>query len=99
MIRSSNTISGSYISDATLFPQEINIAATFNREHAFNMGEITAYEARAALNPWSFSPTLDLGRDPRWARLWDLKKCIVSEARHTQCSGDNFYVSDSAAVI
>lgn len=61
----------SYISDATLFPQEINIAATFNREHAFNMGEITAYEARAALNPWSFSPTLDLGRDPRWARLWE----------------------------
>ena len=61
----------SYIADATLFPQEINIAATFNRAHAFNMGEVTAYEARASLNPWSFSPTLDLGRDPRWARLWE----------------------------
>ena len=61
----------SYIADATLFPQEINVAATFNREHAFNMGEVTAYESRAALNPWSFSPTLDLGRDPRWPRLWE----------------------------
>lgn len=61
----------SYIADATLFPQEINIAATFNRTHAFTMGEVTAYEARASLNPWSFSPTLDLGRDPRWARLWE----------------------------
>ncbi len=61
----------SYIADATLFPQEINIAATFNREHAFNMGEVTAYESRASLNPWSFSPTLDLGRDQRWPRLWE----------------------------
>ena len=61
----------SYIADATLFPQEINVAATLNREHAFNMGEVTAYESRAALNPWSFSPTLDLGRDPRWPRLWE----------------------------
>ena len=61
----------SYIADATLFPQEINVAATFNREHAFNMGEVTAYESRAALNPWSFSPTLDLGRDQRWPRLWE----------------------------
>jgi beta-glucosidase len=41
----------SYIADATLFPQEINVAATFNREHAFNMGEVTVYESRAALNP------------------------------------------------
>ena len=61
----------SYIADATLFPQEINVAATFDRKHAFNMGEVTAYESRAALNPWSFSPTLDLGRDQRWPRLWE----------------------------
>lgn len=60
-----------YISDATFFPQEINIAATFNREHAFNMGEVTAYESRAALVPWTFCPTLDLGRDPRWSRMWE----------------------------
>ncbi|MBO7763559.1 MAG: glycoside hydrolase family 3 C-terminal domain-containing protein [Bacteroidales bacterium] len=61
----------SYIADATLFPQEINVAATFDRKHAFNMGQVTAYESRAALNPWSFSPTLDLGRDQRWPRLWE----------------------------
>ena len=61
----------SYIADATLFPQEINIAATFDKKHAFNMGEVTAYESRAALVPWTFCPTLDLGRDPRWPRLWE----------------------------
>lgn len=61
----------SYIADATLFPQEINLAATFDRAHAYRMGQVTAYESRASLNPWSFSPTLDLGRDPRWPRLWE----------------------------
>lgn len=61
----------SYIADATLFPQEINIAATFDREHAFNMGEVAAYESRASLVPWTFCPTLDLGRDPRWSRQWE----------------------------
>ncbi len=61
----------SYISGGTLFPQEINIAATFNREHAYNMGKVTAYESRAANVPWTFSPTMDLGRNPEWPRMWE----------------------------
>ena len=60
-----------YISDGTLFPQPIAVAATFNREVARLSGEITAYESRAADVPWSFNPTLDSGRDPRWPRFWE----------------------------
>ena len=60
-----------YISDGTLFPQPIAVAATFNREVARRAGEITAYESRAADVPWSFNPTLDSGRDPRWSRFWE----------------------------
>ena len=61
----------SYLTDGTLFPQEINLAATFNREYAKAMGEIMAYETRAAQCPWVFSPVMDLGRDPRWPRHWE----------------------------
>ena len=61
----------SYVSGGTLFPQEINIAATFNRDHAYNMGMVTAYESRAADVPWTFSPTMDLGRNPEWPRMWE----------------------------
>ena len=61
----------SYVLGGTLFPQEIAIAATFNRQHAYNMGMVTAYESRAANVPWTFSPTMDLGRNPAWPRMWE----------------------------
>ena len=61
----------SYLSDGTLFPQEINLGATFNREFAAQMGRAMAYETRAAQCPWVFSPVMDLGRDPRWPRQWE----------------------------
>lgn len=61
----------SYITEGTFFPQEINLAATFNPEHARKMGEITAYETRAAMCPWTFSPAMDLGRNPCWPRFWE----------------------------
>ena len=61
----------SYILGGVLFPQEINLAASFNRQHAYNMGMVTAYESRAADVPWTFSPTMDLGRNPSWSRMWE----------------------------
>ena len=61
----------SYLTDGSLFPQEINLAATFNRDYAFQMGRAMAYETRAAQCPWVFSPVMDLGRDARWPRLWE----------------------------
>lgn len=60
-----------YVLGATLFPQEIGMAATFNPELMKRAAEITAFETRAAGIPWSFSPVLDLGRDPRWPRFWE----------------------------
>ena len=61
----------SYLVEGTLFPQEINLGATFNRDYAFEMGRAMAYETRAAQVPWVFSPVMDLGRDPRWPRQWE----------------------------
>ena len=61
----------SYLIEGSLFPQEINLGATFNREYARMMGEAMAYETRAAQVPWVFSPVMDLGRDPRWPRHWE----------------------------
>jgi beta-glucosidase len=60
-----------YVAGSTLFPQEIGIAATWNPAHAKRMGEIAAYETRAAGVPWTFAPVLDLGSDPRWPRQYE----------------------------
>ena len=60
-----------YTQDGTLFPQNINVAATFNREIARRSAEATAYETRAVSIPWTYSPTVDLGRDARWPRIWE----------------------------
>lgn len=80
----------SYINGGILFPQEVNIAATFNREHAYNMGEVTAYESRAASVPWTFCPTMDLGRNPAWPRLWESygeDVCLNAEMAKAQTRG------------
>ena len=60
-----------YTQGGTLFPQNINVAATFNREMARRGAEITAYETRASNTPWTYSPTLDLMRTPLWPRVWE----------------------------
>jgi len=60
-----------YVQGATLFPQEIGMAATWNPLLMKRAAEITAMETRAAGIPWSFSPVLDVGRNPQWARLWE----------------------------
>ena len=61
----------SYVAGTTLFPQEIGQAATWNRDLVYNAAVITAYEGRAAGVPWTFSPTLDLGTNPQWPRIWE----------------------------
>src|SRR6476620_5063771 len=60
-----------YASGTTLFPQQIGQAATWNRQLVHDGGVITAYEARAVGVPWTFSPTLDLGTNPQWPRIWE----------------------------
>lgn len=60
-----------YTMGATLYPQQIGLATTWNPELAKQLGEVTAYETRASGIPWNFSPVMDMGRDPRWSRFWE----------------------------
>lgn len=60
-----------YTAGATFFPQQIAQAATWNKDLVRRGAEITAYETRASSIPWNFSPVLDLGRDPRFPRMWE----------------------------
>jgi len=60
-----------YTKGGTLFPQPINMGATFNTDLAFRGAEITAYESRAANCPWVYNPVVDLSRDPRWPRVYE----------------------------
>lgn len=60
-----------YTLGGVLFPQNINVGASFNPDIALRAAEITAYETRAANCPWTYSPTVDLTRDPRWSRVWE----------------------------
>jgi beta-glucosidase len=60
-----------YVQGATIFPQEIGMAASWNPELMKRASEISAMETRAAGIPWSFSPVLDIGRQPLWSRFWE----------------------------
>ncbi len=60
-----------FTNDATLFPQQLGLAATWNPDLAKELAAISAYETRASGIPWNFSPVLDVGRDPRWSRFWE----------------------------
>ena len=60
-----------YTLDGTLFPQGINMGAAFNRALTEQGAAISAYETRACCIPWTYAPVLDLGRDPRWSRMWE----------------------------
>ena len=60
-----------YVQGATLFPQEIGMAATWNPALMQRAAEISGAETRAAGIPWSFSPVLDIGRQPLWPRFWE----------------------------
>lgn len=60
-----------YTLDGTMFPQGINMGASFNRELTKKGAEISAYETKASCIPWTYAPVVDLGRDPRWPRMWE----------------------------
>lgn len=61
----------SYTWGATLYPQEVGQAASFNRDIPHRVNEVSAYESRACLIPWVYSPVMDLGRNPLWSRQWE----------------------------
>ena len=86
----------SYLTEGTFFPQEINLGATFNPEHAVNLGKVLAYETRSMQVPWAFSPVMDLGRNPVWPRQWESwgedphLQSVMAEAETRSMQGDDF---------
>lgn len=60
-----------YTRGGTFFPQSINMAAALNRQLTRRGAEISAYETKACCIPWNYAPVMDLGRDPRWPRMWE----------------------------
>ncbi len=92
-----------YTQNSVLFPQAINMAATFNPELSFREGEITARELRVSGLRWNFSPVLDIGRQPLWPRLWetygeDVHLATVLGASYIKGhQGDDFSAPDKAA--
>jgi len=69
-----------YTLEGTLFPQNINLGASFNPQLTYDATKVTAYETRAANCPWTYSPTVDMARDPRWSRVWENygEDCLVN---------------------
>ncbi len=66
---------------ATVFPQSIGMAASFDRDMMFRMAEVTSDEARAKYHDFEsrdkrgmyqgltfWSPNINIFRDPRWGR-------------------------------
>ncbi|WP_231495034.1 glycoside hydrolase family 3 N-terminal domain-containing protein [Prevotella sp. P6B1] len=86
-----------YTQGGTLFPQPINLGASFNTELARRGAEITAYESRAANCPWVYNPVVDLSRDPRWPRVYESfgedaivnSKMVTAEIRGYQGDDNN----------
>ena len=87
----------SYTRGGTIFPQPMNLGASFNTELSRIGAEITAYESRAANCPWVFNPVVDLSRDPRWPRVWESfgedaivnSKMVVAEIKGYQGDDPN----------
>lgn len=59
---------GMDLAASTIFPSPISLAAAFDVDLAKRVAEITAAEMRATGFHWSFSPNVDVVRDPRWGR-------------------------------
>lgn len=95
-----------YTLEGTLFPQNINMGASFNPELAYEAARVTAYETRAGNCPWTYSPTVDMARDPRWSRVWENygEDCLVnsimgsSAVRGFQGDNPNHIPADRVAV-
>jgi beta-glucosidase len=57
--------------NATLFPQQIGLAATWNPDLVEQTALVTAYEARAAAIAWVFAPTAEPGRSVVHSRFYE----------------------------
>ena len=85
-----------YTLGGTLFPQNINIGASFNPQLAYDAARVTAYETRAANCPWTYSPTVDMARDPRWPRVWENygEDCLVNAIMGSAAVSEHFPIQE-----
>ena len=57
------------VSGTTVYPSPIGLASTWNDEFLYSVGKQTAKEMRATGSHWTFTPNIDILRDPRWGRV------------------------------
>ena len=64
-----NIHGANYVNGSEMFPQEIGLAATWNKKLIKKIAEITSYESRAASLPYNFNPNADVAMNPLWGRM------------------------------
>ena len=57
------------VSGTTVYPSPIGLASTWNDDFLYSVGRQTAKEMRATGSHWTFTPNIDVLRDPRWGRV------------------------------
>lgn len=60
-----------YVRGSVLFPQQLNLASSFDDEAARAIARVTAKDTRAVGLPWNFAPVVDVARSPVWSRFWE----------------------------
>ncbi|QCK14514.1 beta-glucosidase [Mangrovivirga cuniculi] len=58
-----------YLKGSSLFPHNIGMAASRNKDLVHKSASITAFQTRSSGIPWDFDPVLGLGRQPLWSRF------------------------------
>jgi beta-glucosidase len=71
-----------FLADPTIFPHNINLAATFNPRFAEGAGRVTVLETADLGHLWLYTPVLDCGRNPRWAPEND---SVMPKRVRTEC--------------
>ena len=57
------------VSGTTVYPSPIGLASTWDDDFLYSIGKQTAKEMRATGSHWTFTPNIDILRDPRWGRV------------------------------
>lgn len=68
----------------TIFPIPLALSCTWNLGAIENMAKVSALEATADGLNWTFSPMVDIARDPRWGRV-------------SECAGEDPYLGSRIA--
>jgi beta-glucosidase len=63
-----NAVHSVSVDGSTIFPINLGMAASFDRELVGQIGEVIARESRLYGYNWNFTPTVDIARDVRWGR-------------------------------